>query len=96
MIPDVILVTLLVVVTSLAATFLWSIVVRVPAVPTPMSVVREMVAIGNLQPGDRVVDLGAGDGRLLIEAKRSCPGIHARGCEIVPTVWLIGQIRKFF
>lgn len=60
-------------------------------VPTPYVVVKEMVALARLQPHDRVYDLGAGDARLLIAAKRAEPGITAIGCELIPTVWALGQ-----
>lgn len=39
-----------------------------PFVPTPMSVVRRMVALADLGPGKLAVDLGAGDGRLMFAA----------------------------
>lgn len=39
-----------------------------PFVPTPMPIVRRMVALADLGPGKIAVDLGAGDGRLLVAA----------------------------
>lgn len=39
-----------------------------PFVPTPMPVARRMVALAGLEPGKVAVDLGAGDGRLLVAA----------------------------
>lgn len=39
-----------------------------PFVPTPHAVVERMLALGNVQPTMHVVDLGAGDGRLLFAA----------------------------
>ena len=52
-----------------------------------------MVQMAGLKPGQQVIDLGAGDGRLLKEAVRACPGIHAIGIELVPTIWLLGWIK---
>lgn len=93
MIADILLGLVALVTASLVITVAVNLWLRVPSVPTPMAVVREMVRYANLNSGDRVVDLGAGDGRLLLEAKRSCPGIIARGCELNPTVWLMGKVR---
>lgn len=39
-----------------------------PFVPTPHAVVERMLAIGKVKAGDHIVDLGAGDGRLLVAA----------------------------
>ena len=64
-----------------------------PYVPTPMHIVRRMVALAELKSGDVVYDLGAGDGRLLIVAKKQVSKIVAIGYELVPTVWLLGKIR---
>jgi len=61
-------------------------------VPTPSGVVQAMVGHARLRPGQTVYDLGAGDGRVLIAAKRACPGIHAVAVEYVPTVYLVGRV----
>ena len=84
---------MVIVVGLLVLTFLMNIFLRVPSVPTPMPVVQEMVRLAHLQNGEVLMDLGAGDGRLLIEAKRACPGITARGYELIPLIWLIGRVR---
>lgn len=68
----------------------------VPYVPTPMPIVRTMIALAELKPDQTVIDLGAGDGRLLIEALRSEPGIHAIGYEGALAVWMLAKIRIFF
>lgn len=54
--------------------------------PTSPRSVREMLALADPKPGDRVVDLGSGDGRILIAfAER---GASAVGYEINPVlVW---------
>jgi len=41
---------------------------RVPFVPTPEPVVRRMLSLANVKPGELVYDLGAGDGRVLSSA----------------------------
>lgn len=52
-------------------------------VPTPNDVVRRMLAMAELRPGEVLYDLGSGDGRILIEAARSY-GSRAVGLEIDP------------
>ena len=41
-----------------------------PYVPTPPSVVDKMLDMANVGPGDYVIDLGCGDGRIVIAAAR--------------------------
>ncbi len=77
----------------LLITVLMNLWIGVPSVPTPMPIVRAMIDLADLKEHETIVDLGAGDGRLLIEAKRQFPGICARGWEIIPTVWLMGIFR---
>jgi len=49
--------------------------------PTPYPVVDAMLRLADLRPGDRLVDLGAGDGRIAIAAARAY-GIMAVGVEL--------------
>lgn len=51
-------------------------------VPTPHSDVERMVGFADLKDGDFVVDLGSGDGRIVLEAVRRHPGVRGRGVEI--------------
>lgn len=53
-----------------------------PFLPTESDRVERMLAMAGLQPGETVVDLGAGDGRFLIAAARA--GATAVGWEINP------------
>jgi SAM-dependent methyltransferase len=39
-------------------------------VPTPDAVVKEMLSLADVKPGDVVYDLGCGDGRIVIEAAK--------------------------
>ena len=43
---------------------------EVPYVATPPDVVEEMLRIAGVGPGDYVIDLGSGDGRIVIEAAK--------------------------
>lgn len=51
-----------------------------PYVPTPDGVVEEMLDIARVEPGDYVVDLGSGDGRVVIQAAQR--GAHGHGVEL--------------
>ena len=50
-------------------------------VPTPKKIVRSMLQLASLRRGETLVDLGAGDGRIIIEAVRRF-GAHAIGVEM--------------
>jgi SAM-dependent methyltransferase len=54
-----------------------------PYVPSEMDDVRQMLKLANIRPGELVVDLGAGDGRILFLAAREY-GARALGVEISP------------
>ncbi len=51
-------------------------------VPTPAALVEKMLDMAHLTPNDRLVDLGSGDGVLVIAAARR--GVRARGIEYDP------------
>lgn len=51
-------------------------------VPTPPALVEKMLDLASLRPDDRLVDLGSGDGVLVIAAARR--GARARGIEYDP------------
>ena len=56
----------------------------VPYVNTPMEVVERMLILGQVKAGDRVIDLGSGDGRIVIEAaKRGASGL---GVDLDPSL----------
>ncbi len=65
-----------------------------PFVPTRPSVVKRIIKLAGVKPGERAVDLGSGDGRLVIALARS--GADAYGYEI--NLWLVlwsrWQIRR--
>jgi methyltransferase family protein len=54
-----------------------------PYVPTPQVVVERMLSIAAVKPGDMLIDLGSGDGRLVITAAKEY-GAHGFGVEIDP------------
>ncbi|MFP5461884.1 MAG: SAM-dependent methyltransferase [Gammaproteobacteria bacterium] len=63
----------------------------VPFVRTPTPVVDAILELAEVGPDDRLVDLGSGDGRIVIAAARRF-GTHGLGVEIVPR--LVEQARR--
>lgn len=59
-----------------------------PYFPTPQSVVDRMLQLARVGPDDYVIDLGAGDGRIVITAAKRF-GARGLGIEIEPS--LVGQ-----
>ena len=53
-----------------------------PYVPTPMSLVRKMLELVEAGPGDTVIDLGCGDGRILLMAVEEFNVDRAIGYEL--------------
>ncbi|MBI2453824.1 class I SAM-dependent methyltransferase [Candidatus Peregrinibacteria bacterium] len=66
-----------------------------PWVPTPMARVKRMVELARLKPGERVYDLGSGDGRIVHVAAKEY-GADAVGLELSPLVYLMGRVANFF
>jgi len=52
-----------------------------PYYPTPEVIVRNMLQLGSLQPGETMFDLGSGDGRIVIMAAQQFRA-HAIGVEL--------------
>ena len=51
-----------------AQEFDWGEGLDVPYVPTPQEIVRNMLQLAGVQKGDVVIDLGCGDGRIVVTA----------------------------
>ena len=62
-----------------------------PYLPTRQKQAKEALDLLNLKEGDIFVDLGSGDGAVLIEAARR--GLICYGYELNPIVWLVSKIR---
>ena len=62
---------------------------QVPFVPTPELVVRRMLALADIKPGELLYDLGAGDGRILSSAVKDFNAkaigieLHESRCEVI-------------
>lgn len=76
-------------------TVVYQLFIKIPFVPTPGHITDAMISLIEWKGDETIIDLGAGDGRVLEEIKKRYPGAIARGCEIVPTVWLLGVFRAF-
>lgn len=82
------IVTFIALLTMLGSFYVW-----VPYVPTPMTVVKRMVELAKIEGTEKVYDLGCGDCRLLIEAKKRYPGIQAVGYELPLGIYLLARLR---
>ena len=67
----------------------------VPWVPTREKRIRKALQLAELQPGDTLYDLGAGDGRVLLMAAQEF-GANALGIEIGPVQCSLGWLRIWF
>lgn len=75
--------------------FIWGIV-RIRSgqgffIPLPMETVRTMLKLAKIKKGDVLYDLGAGDGRVVIEAAEQY-GIHAVGIENSVLPYMIANL----
>ena len=61
---------------------------RLPRVPF-----RQIVEMGLLQPGQRLLDLGAGTGDLAFEALRRHPGVQVVAADFTPAMLQVGRKR---
>lgn len=58
--------------------------IRVPYVPTPETVVAEMLKLARVKEGDVVYDLGCGDGRIVVAAVKDFKAKKGVGVDIDP------------
>ncbi len=69
------------------ATTAYSVLFGAPYVPIDHDRVDAMLELAGVKPGEKVVDLGSGDGRIVVAAAKA--GAIAEGWEINPYLWLI-------
>ena len=74
----------------LKISILWPNKPDVPWVPAAMPIVRQMLQLARVGPGDLVYDLGCGDGRVIITAVREF-GARAVGIELDPLRYIWSQ-----
>lgn len=68
--------------------------VRTPYVPTRKRVVHHLIDIAGLKDGEKVYDLGCGDGRLLLEAEKKAK-VETYGYELAPIPYLLALAKKW-
>lgn len=83
--------TVLIILIILVISIIWTNSRGAPWVPTPMSMVQEMLTMAKVGPDDLVYDLGCGDGRIIVAAARRY-GARAIGIELDPLRFLWCQI----
>ena len=71
---------------------LWPIVIGAQWIPTPNNVVEKMLCFAEVGPNDILIDLGSGDGRIILMAALKF-GANAVGIEADPLRVLITKIR---
>jgi len=67
----------------------------VPYVPTPYSIIKRMINLADLQPNDKVVDLGSGSGRLVYRIAKRHQG-EVWGIEKSRLLLLVARLRQPF
>ncbi len=74
-------------------TLAWGALSAAPWVPLPRRDVERLISCVDPQPGELLVDLGCGDGRLLVAAAAR-PGVRAIGYEVAVVPYLLAQLRR--
>lgn len=82
---------LLIIIIAVAGSAAWAAWRAAPYVPTPAHDVQRILDLAAVKPNETVVDLGAGDGRLVLAAAKR--GATAIGYEIAILPYLVAVIR---
>ncbi|MBN1494151.1 class I SAM-dependent methyltransferase [Candidatus Peregrinibacteria bacterium] len=64
-----------------------------PFVPTPMKAAKKLINISGIKKGDKVIDIGCGDGRLVYLAAKEKEA-DSTGFELSPLVYALAKIRQ--
>ena len=65
-----------------------------PFVPTPIARVKKMLELAKIKRGEKVYDIGCGDGRMVYLAAKDY-GADATGFELSPLVFCLAKIRQW-
>lgn len=72
-----------------------SILLRVPYVPTQKKFVEKLLQAAGIKKGQKIYDLGCGDGRILFTAE-TITGCAGEGYELAPLIYLLAMMKKWF
>lgn len=89
------LLLLMAIVLAVLGTAAWAGIRAAPWVPTRSADVRRLLRLARVRPGELVVDLGCGDGRVLCMAAEEF-GARAVGYELSLLPYLVAKLRAFF
>lgn len=70
-------------------TFFLPVLIGAPYLPTSLEKVKKIIELADLKLGEKLVDLGCGDGRILIAAAKN--GISVVGYEIDPLLCILAK-----
>jgi len=73
--------------------FALSLIFGAPYVPTHKSAIDQAIKLIGLKPGQLLLELGAGDGRVALAAAKQ--GLRVEGFEANPLFWLIAKVRTW-
>ncbi len=68
----------------------------VPYVPTPKKIIKLMIQLAEIKPGEKVCDLGSGSGRIIIAVAKKQKNNLVVGFEKFFTPRLVSKLRLFF
>lgn len=78
----------------LLLSFSLSIFFGAPYYPSSKERIRQMIKAANLKKGDKILELGSGDGRILIEIAKE--GYNVVGVELNIFVYILSRFKVFF
>ncbi len=90
----IILIILLIIIFVIFLTFAWASLQGAPFVPTRKKDVLRFLKMANIKKGEKMYDLGCGDGRLIYAAANA--GANAQGFEISLLPFVLAHARKMF
>lgn len=73
----------------------YSAFIGAPYFITPKKAIKEVFQLAQIKPGQKLYDLGAGDGKVLIIAEKEF-GAKAVGFELAPIIYAMARLNLFF